>query len=193
MGENGFAHPRMPVVPVVAAGLVLGLDGIIVEVEEVTYRPADAPLDGELAQVAEGRGNQLIVVLAEQLKREDPGGRHLGAGPPAGLVAEAAACGVVAGADIGDGLLDGILGYRYLGVVGGAQRHDLHDGDAEVMVARGGFVAPAAVGRLHGHDQVDRLAHAFLDLGIRVHAVHLGEGQGGQSMSVHTPGTHGRD
>ncbi len=102
----------------------------------------------------------------------------------AGRVA-VAALRVSARPDVADRLVDHRGRHGDLGVVRRAERHDLHHGHTQVLVAGLGLIPPAARGRLRLDDQVDRLAQRLLELGIGVHPVHLGQSQGGQAVLVH--------
>src|SRR5207237_632266 len=105
-------------------------------------------------------GDRWVVVLPEQLKRQDAGGASL---RPLcwSLVAEAAR-GSGTGADIPDRLLDGLGRHRNLGVVGRPERDDLHNGNAQVLIAGHGRITPTARRRLALDDQIDGLPQLLL-------------------------------
>ena len=79
----------------------------------------------------------------------------------AGLIAEAAAGGVLAALDVIDGHLDALGGHIAAEILGRTQGHDLPAGDADVAVIAGHGIAPAAAvltaGALSDQDHLDRL------------------------------------
>src|SRR6516165_674824 len=104
----------MPVVPLLAAGLVMRLDRVIVEVVKVLEAVrvaglARSPNDRDAFEPLERLGDRGIVVLSEKLQRQRPGGGGLRLGAMARLIAVAAG-GVGTAADVVDGFFNRLRG-----------------------------------------------------------------------------------
>src|SRR5262249_10317570 len=91
--QQELTHCRVPFVPVLAAGLVVGLDGIVVKVIEIVGAVAREQVAGRLVlrQVIEGLFDLGIVVLAQELHGEGAGGAGLGAGARSAVAKASAA------------------------------------------------------------------------------------------------------
>ncbi len=87
--------------------------------------------------------------------------------------------------DIIDGAVDSAFGDFDAGVAGGAERHDLADGDGDIGVIGDGLVTPASFGVLRSDDKADGGLKFFLKVGARAHAVDFGQVERGKAMAVH--------
>ena len=184
-----------------AAALVHALGVVVGAVEE----PGFADFGGGGEEPVGGADDFGGVVLAGDLEGEEAGGGGgEGFAAAVGFVAEGGvafgaalvvALGLIGAFDVGDAFVDGVFGDVEAGVFGGAEGHQLPDGDGDVGVAGGGFVAPAAaVGFAFGDGlgAEDELEGAF-DLlveeavGFVVGGVadHLGHHEGDDAVAVH--------
>lgn len=189
VGEIAFAFDAfhevvadlgVPIGPDLAAAHVLGGRGIEVAVGE------PLAVAGFLEEVGGAFFDHGVFVEAADLEGVDGGGGAGEAGAfVAGLVGETATAFVVAGFDIFDGAIDGLLGDVEAGVFGGAERDDLQHGDGDVSVFGLWGVAPAAFAVLRGDDEFDGRLEFFFDLGVVGLAVDFGEGDGGDAVAVH--------
>src|SRR5260370_32940617 len=110
--QEQLADARVPVVPLLAAGLVHGLDGVIVEVVEV-LRVAATPVDRKTGHQRHRLAHLRVVVLSQELHGQDAGCGRLW--PRARAAVAEATRRSAAGADILDGALERLLGDRDAG------------------------------------------------------------------------------
>ena len=101
------------------------------------------------------------------------------------LIAKAAAADLVQTLDVGDGVLECLIGHEETAVLGGAQRHDLHDGHRNIRPGGRGLIAPAPFAILAADDELDGLLQDRLDLFIARHAPKFRESQRGHGVAVH--------
>ena len=161
-------------------------------VEIVGLAGGGAAGHGLAEEVGQAAVDGVVLVDAGVVEGGDARG---GAGPAAGagleLVLEAAV-GVLAAADVLDSAVDGGLGDLDAGVAGGAEGHDLADGDRDGGIVGEGIVAPAALLVLGLLDEADGLDEALVESvgqgGVAAaggHAVDLAEEEGGEAVPVH--------
>ena len=172
--------------PVAPAGMPHRLHGIIVTIKIESLVAEHFPTRLMVHQKLQALLDFIALIDARAGQRDQPRGRPrpTAAGVRKLLIHETSV-GILAALHVLDALVDGVLGDENARVARRSQGHDLADRRRDVGITPLGKISPSSFLVLGIDDQIDCQLEFFANIGPLRHAVHFGQKQRGETVTVH--------